>query len=314
VRAEGLWLGLAILVAGGAMTAWLAMRSTSSTALRQRALPGFDIDLPVGTSKIEALKYEEGRVQINNVAGGGSSLQVTWEPGGLFTDEDVTRTNKMIGGALKAEVRDLSISSPISIPGRAPTRSWAVRFGGLTSWATQVVCGTRRVTLMTMGRTESPERLHRRMAASFRCRPDAAQEPIPGDVPVVLDVGPGWYRLAGVDGDVEITDGRFVLLVRPITGGLRPDKVRETFAAGMPNFEYGEPVGDDWPFVDQLSGQTMNGWLTLNGCPDGGRLLVMALTTAEGGADGRAKARALLPRARCRKRGEPPQRWPEARK
>jgi hypothetical protein len=168
------------------------------------------------------------------------------------------------------------------------------------------VCGARQVTLRTASSHWGVERLHRRVAASFRCRPDAAKERTVGDIPVVFDVKGEWSRLAITPGALQITDGRFMLMaqhgdVRTIKG-----ETLRALEAARPGWKIGDQVGDDWPIEISEDGAAMRGWMSLRPCPEGGQLFVMAF----GEAQDRKQARALLGRARCRRPDEAPQTWP----
>jgi hypothetical protein len=302
------WIGLAafVMLIG---TVWgvRAVRNRPPT-LRARALPGFALDLPDGDIKQEDKNYRKGQFRIVRRAGVGSVMQVMWEPGGLYDDQEVAMDNMGMSAMLREEARAFAITPEIAIVGRYKTRSWAVRFGRQTSWSTQIVCGARRVTLITISGDAAVEQLHRRVAASFRCRPDAAKERTVGEVPVVFEVGARWFHQPSEGHDFRITDGRFVLIARQIDGRILPAELRQFAEAALPGFKFHDRVGDDWPFELKEDGETTRGWMTVRVCPEGGQLLLMSL----GDADGHKDARGLLARARCRRSDEPAQTWPDA--
>jgi hypothetical protein len=304
VRWLPLWIALALVVVVGAAVGWRVTR-LALAPLHTRALPGFSIGLPDGNVEIEDDKaYSHGQLTVGKLAGVGSFLRLAWEPGGLYDDGEVALSNKMLSTMFKEEARPIPISPAVTIPERPKARSWAMQLGPRSTWATQIVCGARRVTLMIGSHDRGLERLHRRIAASFRCQPDPAQEQTVGEIAVTFEVGAGWFHLPS-EGDLQITNGRFVLSARNISGGLVPDEVAKI---PFPGLQFDERVGNDWSFHTTDGGAVFHGWLALRPCPDGGQLLVMSMADEED----MTAARALLQRVRCRKPGETKQRWPDA--
>jgi len=310
VRWLALGIGIAALVvlAVAAGIRWTARLGFA--ALQTRGMPGFNLDLPAGEISEAGSQYRNGRLTIHKLAGvESSSLQLIWDPGGLFDDAAVDKINKGLGAVLHGEPRSIPVSTKVAIPGPEPTRSWAFRIGGATCWATQVVCGLRSVMLMTLSSHRGVERLHRRVAGSLRCRPDAAQEVTLDDIPVVFDLEPGWFPTPGDSDDLGITNGRTLLMARPITLPSAPvvDVVQTvkawTTASGI---ELRDRVGDDWRIDVTQDGERLHGWVTVRDCQSSRQALVLlALAGMRDEVD-----RALLARGRCRKPGEPPQIWP----
>ena len=311
MRRQALWIGLVglALVLGTVV----AVRATHFTfpPLRTRAFPGFDVDLPYGPKDADDKNYANGRANIGSIAGLTSSAYVRWEPGDLYTDDEVALARKALALVLHNEALPLPITTEIAVPGKNRTRSWAARAGGQALWTTQIACGVRRVMVTTAGRGDNVERLHRRVAGSFHCRPDAARERTAGQVPVAFDVGAGWFRQASSAADVRITNRRFSLLARVYSsGGITEDipaDIRAFVEATTPTFKFGERVGDDWAIRVDVDGEELHGWMTVRPCPDTIHLLLISL----GDADRRDDSRALLKRARCRRPDEAPQTWPE---
>ncbi len=302
-----MWIGLSVFVVLAGGTVW-AVRSTSFTfpPVHTRAFPGFDMSLPYGAVDAEAKNYRKGRLTVSGLASLTPSVDVRWEPGEVYGDAEIALAQKGMAAALREEVLPFPIASEIAIEGKNRARSWAAHVGKRTLWSTQIACGVRRMTLTTLG-SRNTERLHRRVAGSFHCRPDAAQERAAAHVPVVFDVGKGWVQQPTSDGDLRITNGRFGLVARPMNSRVDPAEVRRIIEEAMPSFKFGDRVGDDWPFQLDVDGEEEHGWMTARACPGGDSLLLMSF----GDADERGQARALLTRARCQRPDESPQIWPD---
>ncbi len=271
-------------------------------------MPGFDIDLPSGRVTEDGADYRDGRFTMHDIGGAKCSLQLNWEPGSLLDADAIMVLNEQLGAVLAAEPRPISLATPIAIAGPEPNNSWAFRAGSATGMATQVVCGARRLLLRTLSKSGDVERLHRQIAASLRCRPDAAKERMIDDVPVVLGLGPGWFRMWRTEAQLMLTNRRWFVTARPLQRSARnPDLVKAlSTAGGLPGIELRERVGDDWLIQMRTDGTRLTGWATLRDCPDNDRtLLFMSL------ADSDDVARKLLAGARCRKPNESPQAWPD---
>jgi hypothetical protein len=312
VRRLPVWIGLSIFLAAGAVGTWFATR-LAFAPLRTRSMPGFDIDLPAGEEKDYPADYGEGHLTINDPRGIPAQLQLRWEPGGLADDKEVALTIKMAGAAYNAEPRPISPPPKVEMAGQE-TRSWAARVGRETMWETEAVCGARRVSLVTSGARVGTERLHRRVARSFRCRPDPAREPTvgkdksPRDIPVAFDVGPGWFLYRKSQEQYLISNRRAILTARLLEVPPPTDRAMTGKVLGLvPGLKLGDPVGDDWPVEMTKKGKTVHAWVTLRSCSSKQQLLIFAVPVVDGAGDGHE----FLSRARCRKRGEPPQTFPE---
>ena len=269
-------------------------------------MPGFQLALPAGATVKDDPNYSNGRLAMGMLAGVTSTMQVTWEPGGLYGDDDVALVNKALSATLGGEARPIPIAETVTVPGAQQTRSWAVRVGDRTSWSTQIACGARRVVLRTTSSHWGVERLHRRVAASFRCRPDAAKEKTVGDVPVLFDVEGDWFHLPSSPSQLQITDGQFILMAQRADVRTLKSETLRVVEAALPGYKIGERVGDDWPVEIVEDGEELYGWMSLRPCREGDQFFVMAF----GDAKDRKEAKALLPRVRCRRPDEAPQTWP----
>lgn len=306
MRWTGLWIALGILVVGAAATGWLVGR-LAVAPLHTRAMPGFEIDLPDGEVANQGSGYRKGKLTIHDVSGVPSFVFVKWEPGGLSSDEDIEQSAKAMAAVQRVEARSIAVRPDASVTGK-DRRSWAARFGQSTFWETEVVCGARMVTLQTESAHRGVERLHRRVAASFRCRPDPIKEQLVGDTPVTFDVGGGWYRLKSQPGEIQLTDRKTVLGARLFSVQTVNDETLRAMSSAIPGFEVGEHVGDDWMVRMLLGKRQAHGWLTVRACRDVGASLFITALTAEAE---QAVDRALLTRVHCRNPGEPAQTWPE---
>ena len=194
MRWLGLWIGIGVVALAVSLWGWRANR-LGFASLDTRHMPGFDVDLPAGRVVSEpGDQYRNGRLTMHEVAGTTAALQLAWAVGGLSTDAEVEQINRALAGVAQAEPRPIALATKIATAGAEQTRSWAFRDGLATTVVTQVICGTRVVTLLTGSERWGVERLHRRVVRSFHCRPDAAAEQALGGVPVVFDLGPGWSR------------------------------------------------------------------------------------------------------------------------
>jgi len=280
----------------------------ASVPLQTRRMPGFDIDLPPGRVAESGSQYRNGRLIMHDVGGKNCSLMLTWDPGGLIDDDAIKLVNKMLAATMNDEPRPVSLESPIAVPGPGPTSSWAFRAGGGINLATQVACGARHVILITRREGGDPERLHRRIAGSFRCRSDVAQERMIDDVPVVFGLGPGWFRVTAEKPELMLTNRRGSVLAFNVQPSARdPDPVKTLVGGGVfRGISLRERMGDDWLIEMSTVGKPQRGLATMRACPDPNqKLLLMSL------ADSDDDARELLVSAHCRKPNEPAETWPD---
>jgi len=178
VRWLWLWIGLGLAgVASAFGGMWAAHLYFAE--LSPRAMPGFDVSLPGGGyTKDDGSEYGRGKLVIFQVGGVEASVRVEWEPGGLSDDADVASARKTLAVIHRGKQRPIDVSTPVAIAGPERTRSFATRAGPATSWTTEIACGARRVALVTLSNHWGVESLHRRVAATFRCHPDAAKEQV----------------------------------------------------------------------------------------------------------------------------------------
>jgi len=306
VRWLGLGLGLSVVALAVGIWGWWSTRF-QFVALRTRALPGFEIKLPAGDISDNGFQYRDGRLTIHGTSPWKFSMQVTWEPGGLFVDEQADALDRTLTTVFEAPARPLGPRTRTATSGAAPTLSWAVANGSMKTWVTQIECGARRLTMMTGSAHAGVEDLHRRVVASFRCLPDSAEERMIGDVPVVFDLGPGWFRQSREIEQLELTNRHTLLTARSLPRpSVEVDVVENLKTTGMPGMKIGDRVADDWRIEVTVDGEPLHGWLTLRDCVGTSQILLLMSVDAPDD-DGRR----WLARGRCRRLDEAPQTWPD---
>jgi hypothetical protein len=278
--------------------------------LQAQALPGFQIDLPRGTvDRAAAAAYTSGHAKVE-AAKGWFSVRVSWRPGSPMDEEDGAGVARGLAAMLGVSAREVERGVVVEVPGARSSLSLKiVQTGKKPMWMTVASCAARSITIMTTGTVGGVERLHRRVARTVRCQPDPTGEAGLGDVPAILALPPGWHRVGGYE-QLAVTDGRYVMMAGALGETISETQAQIVLSASVePDMRLGEPQGTDWPV--EAKKDTTRGWVTLRRCPEVKQvLLVMALFEAPNG-DSRT-ARELLGKARCRRPGEPPQRWPEA--
>jgi hypothetical protein len=297
------WAAILVAVLGAAALVYMRIRTGR---LEPHAFPGFELSVPPG--KLEgSTAYARGRAQLNQMP--VRLMNIEWEPGGLLESE-------ALEGMLRGFAVASNISAPpvrkeivIPVPGAAATKSYLVSLPGMSIARTEMVCGVRLVTIMTIAHTGNPEETNRRVAPTFRCRLDPAQEQRVGEIPVVFDLGPKWFRLASDPQQVQLTDLASHVAIAQVNVGLNAKGADKflTLSGALPGLKVGARQGDSWPVSVEADGEALRGALQVRDCPEHNlTLLLIWLTT---GTDVDA-APAALDRMRCRKPGEPAEGWP----
>jgi hypothetical protein len=305
-------IALAVLVGGAVcwVIALLVVEPGAILPMHTARLPGMQVDLPGGrVDRSTAKDYPLGSFTLDSVIAPVTVI-LAWEPGPLPDEDTMKRLLDSVARAFgKADHREAVV---VANPEGLPARSWHLRTSdGGAIWATFIACGGRQIRIIGGTRRGSGERLHRRMVGSFHCRPDPEQEASIGDLPVTFALPPGWSELPHESGQVMLTDGKWLLVARAMSGRPTDDAIGAILRGGLalgPHSEVGAREGSDWPCRVKVGRLPMQGWLTFTYCPDRHKtLLVMAL-----GADPNESAavKALLPQARCRGLGEAAQVWP----
>jgi len=280
--------------------------------LSRQQLPGLELGLPIGkTDASAAADYRVGKWRVETPLKRAIVL-VRWEMGGALDDELVTLMANAMAGAMTAKEIDRDV--PVSVPGGLSARSWRMTLGeGISYWGTAVVCGRRRITILTTGRALGVDRLHRRVAATLRCSPDAAREALLGDLPVIAQFPGKWSRQDSEPGQLMLSDGRFILTVNADAGKPVDQEALGKLLPGLfgEGARVGPPEDGDRKVERTVEGEKITGWFSLRHCPELNQTLLLTMLHADDPAASEA-ARALLRVVRCRRADEAPQQWPAA--
>jgi hypothetical protein len=275
--------------------------------LRARALPGFEIALPSGNEDGSlASDYANGKLWVKRPGGFTAIVQLYWEPG----DVDAETTDALIQGLAASfghPPKDVRANVHTSMPPGLRSRSLSARFGDAEFWITLVPCGTRHLTIVTTGQSWGAERLHQRIAGSLRCRPDPSKEGL-DVVPVIVDVGAGWFRSPSRTGVVQLTNASELFIAQAQLGDVAESSV-EVLKSGrlVPGLEVGARQNDRWPLVLRAQGAARHGWLRALPCTARHVTLLIWWLAAD---DGPHHGKKLLDSVRCQKADEPAQVWP----
>jgi hypothetical protein len=263
-----------------------AIATAANATLTARELPGFTVSLPDG-NVTQNLAYLDGSFKIENLAGTGANLQVQWEPGKMFEDDELTMLSAAITHAVEATLD--------GAPQRGTTahgnKSVVLRAHGDKGdlVVTVIECGARRVTVMTVGASDTGT-LHQRVVDSFVCHPDPKSDAEIGALPWTIDLPASWQKVQAPAGQAHYLDtsNGSMLVIRglseaPDRNGLKALIEPVMAAAGM-TVTLGAWSDDRFPMTATLQGQTMTGFVMPVTCKAGGAL-VMALATDEGQLD-----------------------------
>jgi len=295
------------------VTACPLRRSIADLKLQRRVMPGFEIELPSGEAQDSGAGYVEGRFRIARAGGVPAVVRIFWQRGGLENGAEIDVGAKILTAELGGTVRAVEKDLAVAVPESAPTRSWMLETSNATALTTEVVCGARRVEIFTCSGRDGVAALHRRIAASFRCRPDPMLEKSVGEIPVVFGVGAGWSRRRTRTRQVHLTDGQNNLSADAIAGADHngDELVRRIRSSGAaPLARFGERAGDHWPVTIDTQGEHREGWLQLRPCPDRQLTLVLMWLTPK--HDDLDSGLQTLRRARCQGLDEPAETWPTA--
>jgi hypothetical protein len=282
--------------------------------LEPRPFPGFVLQLPaVGELKATPSGYAQGRKQLERPGGISAVIQVNWEAGGLFDDDDAAALGRMFATVFEGDASAVRVETRAVASAPAISKTWLVHAGSREIWMSVGICGGRRIVLTTTSEAWGLERLHARVLGSLRCQPDPAQETTLGDVPVVFDTDAGWSRIPSTSDQLQLTDGNVVVMARSIVGRGEPgeeDKFAELMSASVPGLHLGARDGDHWPAEFTIEGDKHRGWVRILDCPDRSqRLWLMSF----GESSASAESLKFLRAARCRRADETPQHWPDLR-
>jgi plasmid stability protein len=158
----------------------------AALAIETRKLPGFEIALPAAAVIRTDVRYQADTIIYRHGTPATAEIRLEWLGGAPTPPADFVKLQTMALTAatpmrvaaekhfdVEAEAASIATLHLASEPGHA----------FLTAWR----CGGRDLSLSTMG-PASVEELHRRMLASFRCRPDPVQEAAIKPLAVKIDL------------------------------------------------------------------------------------------------------------------------------
>lgn len=305
--------GLAVLMGLAAVAAtmgvaFLLAPPLGHTKLAVRELPGLSIALPVGDASNESLAYDTGSVEYDHVGGSRSVIKVIWEPGTMLNQDELDVVGRALASGLGGDGPAKTILMPG--PGGTPVKTVFMHIDGGSMWLSMLPCGSRRVMVASYG-DPAIESVQRRMLSSVQCRPDPAREGQVGTIPVVVDL-PGWGRTDDEPGQLELSDGHSIALIKPMDPGFTEEDVGKTvsvmFAGLGEDVTAGRASGGVTPLHGTLEGTEVVGFARILECP-GANALLMALSPGQEQAD---QVAAEMQSARCLRPGEAPQSWPRA--
>lgn len=277
-----------------------AIKSLDDAPLTTRALPGFSIGLPSGTTARENLGYSEGAVQLDAVAGTGNVVRIGWEPGRLFDDSEVEMIAKGIGSMGHTPIEHGKG------PQGEPTVSLTIdtEKGPIRTIVT--TCGGRRIMIMV---SESAS-LARRIADTVACHPDPAKESSVDRMPWMTTLPDGWFAAPAQKGQLALTDGDSVLLARAIEKlperAELPTLLQKLMAAAGVDMTIGAWTGDRFPVHATIEGKAYVGWAMPVDCKTSA-VLLLGFGRDEAAADAIA---AFAAKGHCLADGETTPVWP----
>jgi formylglycine-generating enzyme required for sulfatase activity len=270
----------------------------ASPAFESLSLPGMWLDVPAG-ARVSG-DYVTGHVQHSNPLDWG----VSWAEGELPQSLDPTELVIVMSRGSKTEQikptrlissRDLTLDGAparqyvfalehdLTLDG-APARQYAFALErDRTLDLTLTTCGRRLVQLLVFGDSEIKQTVARRMASSFVCSPDPAQDLDPQAL--ALEVRPGWYRVPAT-GRIALVDASGVHVLpsvapkargAPFRSVLERERARSGFMAdpGEPQEIAGHWL---WPGTLESSRAVMMAWP----CPDDLRTAIVYVASSAG--------------------------------
>jgi membrane associated rhomboid family serine protease len=275
--------------------------------LSTHELPGFSIDLPAGEIVEESAEYQVGKLMLKNNTGARSAVAVSWQAGAASRAE--------LEIIAKAVASTLGLSgtrtfTTVPGPGGVGVETVAMDSDRTNMRASVLPCGQRFIMLATFSKFGIDD-LHRRMLQTIACHPDPRLEETGiGVVPVKVDL-PGWSAIDRTGGQVTLSDGRSILILRSAivspTAQLA-EVVRAVFDALGAQLVVTATGPDAATLTGTLEGDHVDGWARSVRCPTGGIPLLLAAPDQ----DTAERIRALTASARCTAPGEAPSSWPDA--
>ena len=279
--------------------------------VERHQLPGFSIELTTGTmvgpEGSSTSDYARGTLAIRDDAHERLSM-IAWTPGEKLSREELAPVIVALGVALHTTATGTVVSDTGADGSKVDTMVVDTDLAPLRM--TQLPCGGRNLLLATMSEHDAAA-FHHQLLTSIVCTPDPAQETQLGTVTLELrrDL-PSWKTMSHDDGQLVLTDGHSLLLLRPMPVGTSDELVSAVgpmlTAMFGKEITVGAQVDGRVPLEGTIEGERFIGWAKLAPCPHS-KTMALALATSSAGADGLA---AVLDRATCAPEGAPPQVWP----
>jgi len=299
-------LGAGVVGVGAAIgIAFVVVPPLAQSRLSVHTFPGFTLALPSGEIRSEDPGYATGKLMMGK-NGATSVIAVQWEPGGKLEPDELKMTASLLATALGAGAGQTSVTQVLG--------NDTIRFDsdkGLFELS-MIPCGVRHVMIATGG-TSGIETLHRRILESFACHPDPEQEKTSGSLafPLVLDL-PGWKVLTRDGSQLQLTDGKAVLILQAVSRNIKLDLVKmiaPMFKAQGMAVEAGAIDHGRVPLKLSQGSEVSFGFAQLIECPTA-TAMVLAIAEDQPAVDA---MQTRIAAGRCMAPGDKPQNWPDGK-
>lgn len=254
----------------GLIITWLIVPNPAHATLTHKSFPGFSLDLPTGSVLSENQDYANGKLELKDVGGARLALNISWEPGAELDDETTEVLVQTLAAAIEGKLTHSSEYWPGPNGAKIPSFAFSTPQG--PAYASLLLCGGRRISIISLGQTEA-ETLQKRILLTAVCQPDKQLESTLNAVPWEFK-SPAWKKLEGSPpGQVQLSDGISVLLIRRLAG-LEGDKAhfKKAMTALFQNqaiqLEFGEWTGDYLNLRGSVEGNATVGWTRRFKCGD----------------------------------------------
>lgn len=288
---------------------YLAFPTLNRASIERRDFGGFSLEVPSGDVIENRTEYTSGKLALKNVGGHRGAVIVQWELGGKLSPQELELTAGLMGKALGTQ----GTSQLGTVPGPDGKPVDSIMFGDdkATLAMSMLTCGVRHVFVVTGGPDDSLG-LHKRIVASFTCKPDPAKEGTAQfRFPLLLEL-PDWYVAERDIDQIAITNGvTGHMTLRALPAGTKTDLamlIEPMFKAAGVEAKITNRVGDRISVHLTDGADSMDGWATLIQCPDA-TAMVLAIGIDQSSLD---ELYNRVTSARCLRPGEPMQEWPAA--
>lgn len=318
-------------IAGVGVLALIAMsgcRRDRALAYERVELPGFSIELPKSpnmgpiVTASDRERYPAGQIKRGQVREPVHVAALSWQPGVLSTQEELTDMIKIMATAMASKPVTPRITSPAradTVAGK-PAMRIGVTIEPLELELVEVTCGGRAIQIMVGARAPGP--IIERMLRTFDCHPDPAREPelATDRAPVAFDELTGWSAMANPEA-FTIINGTTVAVFSVTSDAHQVEKLGFVKVVGaMIETMFGAWTLDtserptrhgrtrDLVFGDAVDdGEAIRIAAGLWPCPVGPAVIGLVMQASDGDrAQFRETAIDVLMRARCLNPGETP--------